>query len=97
MRFQARIEPYLEHGLPASVTFKDVKFVPVMFVSLGFESQNPLLRAIFHGLGTQTQGYKPSGYKGNSLKTWIVLLGGTSTTLVSELHMDNAHPKNTHL
>ena len=39
--------------------FKDFKFVPLMFVPLGFGSQIPLLRAIFHGLRTQTPGYKP--------------------------------------
>ena len=33
---------------------KDFKFVPLMFVPLSFGSQIPLLRAIFHGLGTQT-------------------------------------------
>ena len=32
---------------------KDCKFVPFMFVTLGFGSQIPLLRAIFHGLGAQ--------------------------------------------
>ena len=34
-----------------------------MFVTLGFGSQMPLLRAIFRGLGTQTQGYKREGTK----------------------------------
>ena len=34
------------------------KFERLVFVTLGFESQIPLLRAIFHGFGTQTQGYK---------------------------------------
>ena len=44
--------------------FKDCKFVPLMFVTLGVGSPIPLLRASFHGLGTQTQGYKPKGYEG---------------------------------
>ena len=62
---------------------KDFKFVPLMFVPLGSGSQMPLLRAIFHDLGTQTQGYKTQGYKGKlldvriyaeagvELKTWL--------------------------
>ena len=33
--------------------FEDFKFVPLMFVPLSFGPQIPLLRAIFHGLGTQ--------------------------------------------
>ena len=37
----------------------DSKVVPLMFVNLGSGSQIPLLRAIFRGLGTQTQGYEP--------------------------------------
>ena len=41
------------------VIIKDFKFVPLMFVPLGFGPQIPLMRAIFHGLGIQTQGYKP--------------------------------------
>ena len=43
---------------------KDFKFVPLIFVTIGFGSQIPLRRAIFYGLGAQTQGYEPSGYKG---------------------------------
>ena len=37
----------------------DFKFVPLMFVTLGLGTQIPILRTILHGLGTQTQGYKP--------------------------------------
>ena len=44
---------------PCGLPVKDFKFVPLMFVTLGFGSQIPLLRTTFHGLGTQTQGYKP--------------------------------------
>ena len=52
-----------------SRTVKDVKFVPLMFVTPGFGSQLPLFRAIFHFLGTQIQGYKPyKGTKENYLK-----------------------------
>ena len=41
-------------------------FEDLMFVTLGFGSRISLLRAIFHGLGTQTQGTKPKGTKDNS-------------------------------
>ena len=54
------------------ICVKNFKFVSLMFVTLGLGSQIPLLRAIFHGLGTQTQGDKPWGLKGtkdNSPKT----------------------------
>ena len=47
--------------------FKDFKFVPLVFVTLGFGAQISLLRAIFHGFGTQTQGTNPKGTKENSL------------------------------
>ena len=52
------------------VKVKDLWFAPLMFATLGFGSQIPLLRAIFHGLGTQTQGYKgqlPDGSIGEQL------------------------------
>ena len=49
---------------PLTTSIKDFKFVPSMFVILGFGSQIPLLKAVFHGLGTQAQRYKLQGYKG---------------------------------
>ena len=50
--------------------FKDFKFVPLMFVTLGFGPQILLSRAIFHGSGTQAHKPKrttPKGAKENSL------------------------------
>ena len=41
------------------LTLQDLEFVLEMLVTLGFGSQTPLLRTIFHGLGTKAQGYKP--------------------------------------
>ena len=38
---------------PETPKVKDFKFVPLMCVPRSFGSQIPLLRAIFHGLGTQ--------------------------------------------
>ena len=38
-----------------------------MFVTLGFGSQIPLSRAIFHGLGTQTPGVETLRVERNSL------------------------------
>ena len=38
-----------------------------MFVTLGLGSQIALLRAIFHGLEIQAQGYIPKGTQENSL------------------------------
>ena len=37
-------------------------------MAVGFESPTAVLKAIFHGLGAQTQRYNPEGTKDNSLK-----------------------------
>ena len=42
---------------------KDFKFVALMFVTQGFGSQIPFLRAIFHGLGPKPKGTDPQGTK----------------------------------
>ena len=42
---------------PYACSFKDFEFVPLMFATRGLGSPNILLKA--HGLGTQTQRYKP--------------------------------------
>ena len=43
-------------GAYQNTLVKDIMFVSSMFVSLGLGTQIPLLNAMFHGLGTQTQG-----------------------------------------
>ena len=49
-------------------TFKNFKFVPLMFLTVGIRAHIPLLRTIFHVLGNQIRGYKPyRGTEDNSL------------------------------
>ena len=55
------------HTRACQSPLKDVKFIPLMYVTLGFGSQIPLLRAIFHGLETQTPGVQTQGTKDKSL------------------------------
>ena len=46
----------IQFSMAGVLFFKDFKFVPLMFVTLGLRSQIPLVRAIFRGLGTQIPG-----------------------------------------